>query len=223
MSPIHEQLSALMDGELERDATRFVLKRVAGEHELGLAWGRWHMAREAIRRQQPMVLPPSFADAVLARIEGVDMAPARGGASAWLRWGAGGAVAASVALAALLVTRPADDGTAPAFAAPQPGLAVQSAPPGRSIDVAPVSASTGTREFRAPLLPATPIETAPASFGGSDAILPAAVDPQLEPYLIRHYQSVGRNGPSAFVPYVLLVAPQPQTQGVQPAAAPAEH
>ncbi|MBN8727965.1 MAG: hypothetical protein J0H15_09745 [Xanthomonadales bacterium] len=216
MSPIHEQLSALMDGELERDAARFVLKRVAGERELGLAWARWHVAREALRRQSTMVLPASFADAVLARIEGTHIAPVRGGVPVWLRWGAGGAIAASVAMAALLVAPPANEDPGQPFAMPQQGFAAQSATPGRAIDAAPVSATTAPREFRAPLLPVTPIETAPASFGSSD-VGPAGIDPHLEPYLIRHYQSVGRNGPSAFVPYVLLVTPQQEPQAAQSA------
>ena len=217
MSPIHEQLSALMDGELERDAARFVLKRVAGERELGLVWTRWHVAREAIRRQPPMVLPAAFADAVVARIEGTDIAPVRGGVPVWLRWGAGGAIAASVAMAALLVTQPANEEPGQPLGVPQQGLAAQPAAPGRMIDAAPAAASTAPREFRAPLLPVSPIETAPASFGSSDMASSAAVDPHLEPYLIRHYQSVGRNGPSAFVPYVLLVAPQQAQQAAQPA------
>jgi sigma-E factor negative regulatory protein RseA len=219
MSPIHEQLSALMDGELERDAARFVLKRVAGERELGLAWARWHLAREAIRRQQPVVLADTFADAVMARIEGVGISPVRSGVPVWLRWGAGGAIAASVALAALVVTQPANEDPLQPVAIPQRGLAVQSPPSGPAINAAPVAATTAPREFRAPLMPVAPIEAAPASFGGNGAA-PAAIDPHLEPYLIRHYQSVGRNGPSAFVPYVLLVTPQPEArQALPPAAA----
>jgi sigma-E factor negative regulatory protein RseA len=68
-------------------------------------------------------------------------------------------------------------------------------------------------------MPVAPFEAAPASVGGNGAA-PAAIDPHLEPYLIRHYQSVGRNGPSAFVPYVLLVTPQPEArQALPPAAA----
>ncbi|MEO6688925.1 MAG: sigma-E factor negative regulatory protein, partial [Dokdonella sp.] len=53
---IHEQLSALMDGELERDETRFLLKRLATDQELPLRWGRYHLVRQSMRRQEMSAL-----------------------------------------------------------------------------------------------------------------------------------------------------------------------
>lgn len=200
---IHEQLSALMDGELERDETRFLLKRLATDQELPLRWARYHIVRQTLRRQELTALPAGFAAGVMARLDAESIAHAR--PTTWLRWGAGGAIAASVAVAALVLTRPLGES-----AAPGPGaLVARNTPPSSApISVAPVSATTASNDFQAPLLaPNRPVETAPVSFG-SDLGQPVAIDPRLQSYLIRHYQAAGANGQSAFVPYVLLTAPQ---------------
>jgi sigma-E factor negative regulatory protein RseA len=195
---IHEQLSVLMDGELDRDQTRFLLKRVGSDAEVPARWARYHVARQALRRQEIVALAPGFADAVMARLDHESIAHSRNTAT-WLRWGAGGAIAASVAVAALMLTRPVVN-EIPS----QPALAARSAAPQGSAIAATVAATTTKSEFQAPLLaPNAPVETAPASFG-ADLVEPLATDPRLQPYLIRHYQAAGAVGPSNFVPYVLL-------------------
>ena len=209
---IHEQLSALMDGELERDETRFLLKRLATDHELPLRWTRYHIVRQTLRRQDVATLPVDFADLVMRRIDGEAVVGSRGGA-AWLRWGAGGAIAASVAVAALVLTRPALEQGAGAGVPATRTASLQSAP----INVAPVAATSSLSDFRPPLLaPNQPVETAPVSFG-SDLSQPLASDPRMQTYFSRHYQSVGGAGQSAFVPYVLLGSPQRDVSAAQPA------
>lgn len=216
---INEQLSALMDGELERDQTRFLLKRMAADADLSQRWARYHVVRQTLRRQEVLALPVDFADRVMGRIEVEPAAQARS-QPAWLRWGAGGAIAASVAVAALMVAQPQTAGPE------RPGLASRGAAPTASqpgvaapISVAPVAASAvqPSGGFRPPLLaPSAPIETAPVSFG-SDLTQPIAVDPRIQSYLIRHYQTAGATGQTALVPYVLLAAPQ--REAAQPATA----
>ncbi|MEP7044377.1 MAG: sigma-E factor negative regulatory protein [Dokdonella sp.] len=209
---IHEQLSALMDGELERDEMRFLLKRLETDRDLPPRWARYHVVRQTLRRQELVGLPATFADAVMVRLE-AEAVVVRTPRAAWLRWGAGGAIAASVAVAALVLTRPAGDPLAPAVAQLPLRTAQQSTP----INVAPASATASvTNDFRAPLLvPNAPIETAPASFG-SDFSQPVATDSRLQSYLIRHYQATGGTGQSAFVPYVLLATPQRDPSVAQP-------
>lgn len=212
---IHEQLSALMDGELERDQARFLLKRVAVESELPLRWARYHVARHALRQQRLVPVSVHFADAVMARLEAEPAAMVHRGAS-WLRWGAGSAIAASVAVAALVLTRPAIE--QPDAAANGVRGVAQVAPiRGAAVPAAAVAARASS-DFRPPLLatPNVPVETAPASFG-TDLIEPAGSDPRLQSYLIRHYQATGTAGQSNFVPYVLLAVPQRETPA-QPAA-----
>ena len=199
---IDEQLSALMDGELERDQTRFLLKRLATDSELPLRWERYHVARQTIRRHE-LVLASGFADAVMARL---DLEPALHvrGTHAWLRWGAGGAIAASVAVAALVLTRPALEPDV----APGASVTRVTTVAGTAIAATTVAATRAPGTFQPPLLaPNAPVETAPVSFG-TDLVEPAAIEPRMQSYLIRHYQAVGAAGQSNFVPYVLLGTPQ---------------
>lgn len=199
---IHEQLSALMDGELERDQTRFLLKRLASDAELPLRWARYHVTRQTLRGHE-LVLSAGFAEAVMAQL---DQEPALRASSghAWLRWGAGGAIAASVAVAALVLTRPAGD---PGIA-PSPSVARGTTAPGGALSGTTAVAARTASTFQAPMLaPNIPVETAPASFG-SDLAEPVTLEPRMQPYLIRHYQATGVAGQSNFVPYVLLGAPQ---------------
>jgi sigma-E factor negative regulatory protein RseA len=211
---IHEQLSALMDGELERDETRFLLKRLKTDQELPLRWARYHIVRQTLRRQEAMAMSPGFAEAVAARLELEPVVQAQAHPmSTWLRWGAGGAIAASVAVAALVVTRPGNE------TAPGPAALVSrgTSSPGAPIAVAPVAATTvNASEFRPPLLAPTPVDTAPVSFG-SDLVQPIAIDPRMQSYLVRHYQATGAAGQSGFVPYVLLGTPQRDASMAQPA------
>lgn len=220
---IDEQLSALMDGELERDQTRFVLRRVSADGALPLRWERYHIARQTLRRQEIVVLRRGFADGVMARLEAETAARPHAGGP-WLRWGAGGAIAASVAVAALVMTRPASTpGEAPAVAS------TRSAPlAGPTIAAAPAAASTspvvaGVPDVRPPLLlPNTPAEASPVSFGGEGGQV-VVLDPRLQSYLVRHYQSVGPGGQSGFVPYVLLATPQNPGAVAQPGTAGAQN
>lgn len=202
---IREQLSALMDGELGRDQARFLLRRLAPGDESAQCWERYHLVRQAMRRQHAAIPQAGFADAVMARIGGVDQH--QRGSGPWLRWGAGGAVAASVAMAALMLTRPADD---PSLGQAAVAVRGQAAAPAAAAPVVSLATAAPASEFRPPLLvPNAPVETAPASFG---SVQPIGIDPELQPYLIRQYQINGTNGQSGFAPYVLLGTPEPVQQ-----------
>ena len=201
---IHEQLSALTDGELGRDQVRFLLTRMGEGSELPVRWTRYHIVRQVLRRQQMVALSPDFADAVMARLAAEPHAHART-TPTWLRWGAGGAIAASVAVAALMVTQPA--GEPGSASGPSGAMVARVAPQATSVDTRPVAAVSAPGEFRTPLLAPNVPETAPASFG-TDLTQPVEIDPQMQSYLMRHYQAVGGSGQSAFVPYVLLGRPE---------------
>ena len=43
-----ENLSALMDGELSAEPTRFLLRRLEHDPELGATWSRWHLIRACL-------------------------------------------------------------------------------------------------------------------------------------------------------------------------------
>jgi sigma-E factor negative regulatory protein RseA len=204
--PIEEQLSAFMDGELGRDEARFLLRRAERDSGLVQRWTRYHVVRQALRRQEIVALRVDFAQAVMAQIAEADAAPiAR---NAWVRWGSGGAIAAAVAVAALMVTKPATE--------PEIAPLAASANPPRPAVVAPsnpVQIAAANTSLAPPLVPNSPIQTTAASFG-SDLTEPVAFDPRLQSYLIRHYEAVGSTSQPDFVPYVLLVQP-PQNAAPQ--------
>jgi len=121
-----ENLCALFDGELQGDAARFALKRLGHDAQWRQACGRWQLYGDVMRGQATAIASSSFADRVAQAIaQEPALAPVasaatavssrRSGrsAAASRRW-IGGALAASVAVAALFVTRPFSSDTAPA-------------------------------------------------------------------------------------------------------------
>lgn len=119
-----EQLSAMLDGALSADETRFLLRRMQHDDELADCWGRWQFYGDALRGHAGRALPADFSQRVgraIANDTADDIAigavePRAASAHAarrsmtagsvlqrpLLRWGGGAALAASVALAAFL-------------------------------------------------------------------------------------------------------------------------
>ena len=92
-----EQLSALMDGALPPDQTRFLLRRLQHDAPLAESWERWRLAGETMRGLAPAQrLPADFALRVGAALRGEDAPAMRSGGKrmpTWLRWGGGAAMA----------------------------------------------------------------------------------------------------------------------------------
>ena len=101
-----EQLSAGIDGELSHEEVRFLLRRLDHNAELRQTLLAYHMARDGLRRQLVPLAQSGFASRVMLAIgeESAAVAPSRG--HRWLRWSTGGAIAASVAAAALMMSQP---------------------------------------------------------------------------------------------------------------------
>jgi len=158
--PLHprderETLSALFDGELAGDAARFALKRLAHDAEWREACGRWQMIGDTLRGEATSAAPTGFASGVMRMLDAEAqsvvasahaerMVASSTAASSRRRWIGGAALAASVAMAAVLVVRPFPETSAPdrhvasAPATPQaPVASTVSAP-------APVAASANS-------------------------------------------------------------------------------
>lgn len=116
-----QQLSTMLDGELSQDQVRFLRRRLEHDAELSGCFERWQVCGDVLRGQHGALLPADFAQKVSAAIAGDAAVPearhARKGGPRLLRWGGGAALAASVAMAALLVGRQA--GIEPGQVAPQ--------------------------------------------------------------------------------------------------------
>ncbi|HEX7113220.1 MAG TPA: sigma-E factor negative regulatory protein [Mizugakiibacter sp.] len=189
------QLSAWMDGELDAQQVRFLLRRLGHDDALVRTWTRYHAARDGFRRQAQHLARPDFAARVMRAVES-EPAPSRASGRRWLRWSAGGAIAAGVAVAALVLVQP---GSAPMSAGPD----VASTP-----SRLPVGAPLASNPVQTPLLApfAAPTLAQPAAATADDPlnfVRPAAYSRELEPYLVRHARAAGA------APYLLLITPPP--------------
>lgn len=158
-----QQLSALIDGALAPDEARFLLRRMQHDQELAGRWERWQIAGEVMRGRATAVLPTGFsvrvANAIAAGAKPADAVAARQ-PPRWLRWGGGAALAASVAVATLMMARQAPD-----IEGPRQGsdiVAATSSPPAES-------------RPRAPSPAVTPAEADAAQAGPSRALAVPAV------------------------------------------------
>lgn len=107
----YETLSALIDGELTDDQVRFMLRRMEGHAGLLASWSRYHLISDGVRGQLPPLADKDFVARVMQHIDSPTTINAphsrpRRHRHRWLRWSAGGAIAAGVAVAALVVTQP---------------------------------------------------------------------------------------------------------------------
>lgn len=138
---LRQQLSAFVDGELPGEETELLVRRLARDSELKQAMSRYLLAGEALR--QPRAIGPSrgFVAKVAAAIDqDADASVPQPAAPKsrvslqsmqWLKPVAGFAVAASVAVATVLVYRGALEGSDKlpmADAQQQPAAAVVAAP-----------------------------------------------------------------------------------------------
>jgi sigma-E factor negative regulatory protein RseA len=119
---IREQMSALLDGELPKGEVDLLVRRMARDAELKRAFGNYVLAGESLRAPGGVMASRGFAARVSAAIDAEDgvvgaaapAAPARAPIR-WRRPLAASAVAASAALAAVLLVRP-DSGDSQQFA-----------------------------------------------------------------------------------------------------------
>lgn len=218
-----ESLSALVDGALEPGTLRFLLRRLDGDVELLAAWERYHLAGEALRGQCPAMASAGFAERVQMHLGARATGSAR---SRWLRWSAGGAIAASVAAVALMMAQPQLHPQASTGPTAASGAST-------AIDSASALASAGQSTLQQPSTPAQVprwlmtnnsatrlAQPAAATFygvgQGANILMPASYSQQMAPYMqIRGPRNgVARRQPG--VRYVL--APPASQQSTRPAA-----
>jgi len=237
---IREQLSAWMDGELPADEARFLERRLANEPALRAHWQRLQLASSCMKGQALRPMPASLAERVSLAIAGPDAAvAARRPWLGWTvaasvailaivlvpTWG-GDANELDAPIATqsttpvdgdampdpLLVPMPtsadvvaSEDGVPDAADPGQPLPPASSRMPSGTPVVAAAGAASGQSPSDFPLVVPNGSQNwprSPLSAGGND--------PALEAYLIRHNQMMGNDGLSGFVPYVDVVANDPQ-------------
>lgn len=208
----NEQLSALLDGELPRDETRFLLRRLDNDPELARRWSRYQVASAVLRQQFVSSLPnDAFVAGIMLRLDEQAVVTHRQSVGGrMLRWAGGGAIAAAVAVFALVATRPAgNSGDVPAQVTANATSAAQ--PLAATATVAPVG------ELHQPL---TIDQVALPGF--IDYAQPASYESIVPNYAALPRNSAGQrhggNADDGFVPYVLVVGSRPASPQPAPRA-----
>jgi sigma-E factor negative regulatory protein RseA len=176
-----EHLSCLMDGEINRETGRFLVRRLGADQELCATWARYHLVRDCLRNQDGKLAGNGLSSRVRQAIgdDAVRKTPVRR-ARDWLKPAAGLAVAASVALLAIVAVEPGARDLQRAGESP----------------AAPAVAESFTSPQA--LTPAPPSQQ--ASLAGQ-----ATGDNRMNVYLLRHYQATGSTGGKGFVTFVPIV------------------
>lgn len=207
-----EHLSAGMDGELSREELRFLLRRLDHDQQLLAQWDRFHMAGEGQRHELPAIASPDFAARVMLAIEQEQRAGGSRARPGWLRLSAGGAIAASVAVVALMATRPAGDGTPVAAGSPTTTVAQTGASPRSPSAGAPSAPAAAPAWLNSAVNPLSLSQQASATLNGpilgpaqSDSMSP--YQRSLSPYQVKGYRTLQSGDGS----YLLLVDPTRQS------------
>ncbi len=109
-----EALSAALDDELPAHQLRFLVRALGHDASLQRRWDRYEIMRDTLRGSLPASAASSgfssrvsaaIADNPAVSISSISTSRPR----RWLRWSAGGAIAASVAAATLMIGQPTSD------------------------------------------------------------------------------------------------------------------
>lgn len=161
----HENLSALMDGQLSRDQIRFMLRQMDGDASLCTTWERYHVMGDSLRHEMHGLADAGLAERIMRQIDAASGMPHRRASHRWLRWSAGGAIAAGVAVAALVVIQPQMRGSRMTTAAsPQQVIAASRTTAPTATDAEPMSAPSVPRWLSASPAAAQLAQPAAATF-----------------------------------------------------------
>jgi len=199
-----QQLSAMLDGELSPDEARFMLRRLEHDVELARCWERWQLCGELLRGRADGLLPSDFAARVAASVQAPAPRPqARMNAprrSRMMMWGGMG-LAASVALAAVLVVNlPGDEVLPEPMAAatdiPVPAAMAETA----AIASVPDMPATSARNIEIAVAATVPVPDH-STRAAHELLVPAAVVPV--PVLPRPWPRAGEGAGAFSVGYGL--------------------
>ena len=195
----NQEISALVDGELQGPARDRVVSALYGNAELRRAWARYHLIREAVRKIGPVPGACSIAGKVSEALSGERIVPFKPRAGRpWPGPLPGLALAASVAAIAILGVRGLDDGH-------DGGTRLSAAGASRHEMVAAGFATTVTDppSSRVVALTTTRSETDRMQWSGA----PPDAKARLNAYLVNYNEYAG-NGVRGVLPYVRIVGYQ---------------
>ncbi|MBD8880929.1 sigma-E factor negative regulatory protein [Rhodanobacter sp. 7MK24] len=201
-----EHLSAGIDGELAHEELRFLLRRLDHDIELQRTWVSYHVVRDGLRRQLPPLAGSGFASRVMLAIEqdSVAVAVAAPRHHRWLRWSAGGAIAAGVAAAALMVSQPA--GNADRHAAPLTARAAAGAPAHSLPTTAPQPEVAVVPQWLSGNTPGLLSQQASATLGAPASSRFSPYGSSASPFPVQRYRTLDNHDGS----YLILLDPAQQ-------------
>jgi len=202
----HEKISVLMDGEMDSNAIRFLIKRMISDPSLGQTWNRYHLIRGCLQKSPDEPLMVNVADQVLARLGVREYGQPEPSSRAhrWLKPVAGMGIAASVALTAVLLLQqsPVTENTRTR----SEQFLVKQKLPSQSVPL-----QTPAVQFVD--LPRAQLATSVSEWRSSG--YPDLKTPQYRGFL---YQEAQQRAPGTLqhqAPYVYLVAPETRSAGAQ--------
>ena len=175
-----EHLSCLMDGEISRETSRFLVRRLGADDDLCSTWARYHLVRDCLRHQEGNFASEDLCGRINQALENEAVQqPVRAIGRGWLKPVAGMAIAASVALMAVIMVDPGST------QAPQA--------------TGNLAGNAQTEPFTSPQsLGAVPVSRQASLYGSSQR------EQKMNSYLLRHYQATGATG-KGFVTFVPIV------------------
>jgi len=187
-----EHLSALVDGEISKETSRFLVRRLGADDELRETWTRYHLIRDCLRHQDDSMAGADLSERIGLALE--DDQPvhikSRALPNRWLKPFAGMAIAASVALMAVVTVGPGIPGG---------------------------TQSTGELADELQAKPFTSPQSRIAAPNSNQANFSAGAvnsDQKMNSYLLRHYQASGTTSGKNFVTFVPIVVTRSKTPDV---------
>jgi len=178
-----ENLSCFIDGEVDKSAAGFLVRRLASDDVLKATWDRYHMIRDCMRQQDAQLVQADLCSRVRQAIDLEDgQAVAVRRPMGWLKPVAGMAIAASVAMVAILNVGPGLQ-SGPDSGVQGPAVAAQTEP------------------FVSPNMGNVVPPSQPVNLSGQRS----AEQDKAKAYLLRHYQVTGDGAGQGFVALVPVV------------------
>jgi len=207
INPSDERISALVDGELDKQEHQITVDELLACDESRKAWGRYHLIGDTLKHSLPNGIAHGFSSRVMAALdnEPTVLAPPPQTKSSWGQRAAGLAVAASVAAVAVLGVQfmYQQDG--------QPRAPQMAQVPASLLPMAQSQQNVARASVRQPGIQQSlraNIQTVTQSSGvpGHRPRSLKQVHPRLNKYLVDHNQQSPRAAVQGMIPYARIVA-----------------
>ncbi len=203
----NERISALVDGELDKQEHQASVDELLAHGENRKAWGRYHLIGDALKRSLPGGMDHGFSSRVMAALdnEPTVLAPPPPTKSSWGQRVAGLAVAASVTAVAVLGVQfmyQQDGQTLAPQTAQVPASLSPVAQSQQNIARASARQSSVQQSLQANIQTVTRSSSTVSRAPGPLK----QIHPRLNRYLVDHHQQAPRAAVQGMIPYARIVA-----------------